>query len=148
MPTTVYQIRNNVSELNSILSVVFSNDLKVLSDHLIDFLFAQGASPFEKRMVIVPDRALKEFLLHSLISHPRLQIAAGVQIVPLNQVISKGIFNQKKIPSQMTLSLCIEEKLHHLGASIDYLKIDDLEVREKRIAALSDELARLFLGYG
>ena len=123
-------------------SIVFGNSLDALSGKLAEELFFNSTRPFEKRLVIVPSASIKEYLLYGFAKHPDLQMAAGVQILSLNQALNE--FAQKRIPSFLELSLAIEEKISK--QDLEYLK--DEAKRKKRIPALSDELARLFARYG
>lgn len=141
--------------------IVYGNSLNALADALAQELFGAPSHPFEKRLVVVPDASLKDFLFRTFAEDPRLQIAAGVQILPLNQAImeildgSGAQVNKKRIPTFLELSLAIEEALHALIAGKepfpslqDYTGTQDEEKKNKRIALLSDELSRLFTRYG
>jgi exodeoxyribonuclease V gamma subunit len=137
------------------LRVVFGNDMNGLAHQLGEDFFSSPSHPFENRLIVVPDRSMKEFLLHSFVAHPRLKIAAGIQIVPLNQAMVETIDFKKKIPSFLELSLAIEEKLHAIAAKknggdslLKYLNEDSEEKKCRRISSLSDELAKLFGRYG
>jgi exodeoxyribonuclease V gamma subunit len=142
------------------LHIVYGNDLNKLAEKLGEELFTSSSSPFENRLVVVPNISVKEFLFQRFVAHPRLKIAAGVQILPLNQAVMEildnvsGPSNKKKIPSFLELSLVVEEKLHsplinNFPDLLEYLDVsDDAEKKRKRIATLSDELARLFARYG
>ncbi len=132
------------------LRIVFSNDMRVLAQRLGEEIFSRGLHPFDNRLIVVPDLSLKEFLLKSFVDHPRLKMAAGVKIISLNQAVSEIVdLNKKRIPSLLELSLAIEEKLHQFIAE---KRTDESLLRylhgERRISALSDELAKLFRRYG
>lgn len=151
------------------LRIVFSNCMNSLSERLADDMFSQDSHPFENRLIVVPDISIKEFLLHRFVAHPRLRIAAGVKIFPLNQAVmeiidqgfsplDKNCF-KKRIPSFLELSIAIEEKLHLNGFGIEteeevlqslmkYLDVPFEEKRRKRISSLSEELTKLFVRYG
>ena len=139
--------------------IVSGNDLEILADHLGDELFAAPSRPFDRRIVVVPNAAYKDFIFQRFAAHPRLQMAAGVQVLPLNQAVMEILSSismtssEKRIPSFLELTLAIEEKLHGLvrnqknyPAFLAYLGSE--EKWDKRIASLSDELARLFAKYG
>ncbi|MBS0620353.1 MAG: exodeoxyribonuclease V subunit gamma [Verrucomicrobia bacterium] len=113
---------------------VFSNRMDTLAEVLADALFFQGGSPFEKRIVIVPSVAVRDFLYHFFAFHPRLQIAAGVEILLLHQALPP-------FPSSIEISLAIEEKL-----LLDLPK--ELAPYAAQIPALSDQLAQCFVSYG
>jgi exodeoxyribonuclease V gamma subunit len=148
------------SDSNS-LDIVYGNDEGLLADALVDKFFSVSTRPFESRLVVVPHISVKGYLLHRFSRHPRLKIVAGVQILPLNQAVmqildaacrSKG---KKRIPSFLELTLAVEEKLHAFSSYsakellplLEYLGGDE-EKKRKRIAALSDEVARCFTRYG
>lgn len=142
--------------------IVSGNDLGILADALGDELFSVCSLPFEKRIVVVPNTGYKDFLFQRFAVHPRLQMAAGVQVLPLNQAVMEILDSistpscGKRIPSFLELTLAIESILHDFVQS----KQEDLESasllaylgsaekRGKRISTLSDELARLFERYG
>ncbi len=147
------------------LRIVFSNDMNSLSQSLGEEFFSKGTHPFEKRLIIVPNISLKEFLLHSFVNHPRLKMAAGVKILPLNQAVIEIVdqcFAQtdknqvrKRIPSFLELSLAIEEKLYRFFSEkknheplIRYLDVGYEEKVQKRISSLSEHLAKLYARYG
>lgn len=138
------------SEINSI---VLSNSLDSLAQRLIEDLYFGALGPFQKRIVVVPDMAMKEYLVHYFLSHPRLQVCAGLEILLLNDAMTElhGCFS-KKIPSSAALSLAIEHNLWSLSETGDelrsYLHVENEEKKARRIAQLSDELARLFSLYG
>jgi exodeoxyribonuclease V gamma subunit len=157
-----------ITEVNNLkLGFVSGNDLITLADVLGEELFSSATRPFENRIVVVPDASFKDFLFHRFAAHPRLQIAAGVQVLPLNQAVMEildGVSmagDRKRIPSFLELTLAIEEKLHRLLCDhmltpgvqallplLDYLNVQDEEKTGRRIATLSDELARCFSRYG
>ncbi|MBS0604767.1 MAG: exodeoxyribonuclease V subunit gamma [Verrucomicrobia bacterium] len=143
------------------LRLISSNDLNSLADALGEEFFSSSSRPFENRLVVVPHPGIKEFLFRRFALHPRLKIAAGLQVLPLNQAVMEILDsvakspNGKRIPSFPELSLSIEEKLHLISAEnpefstlLSYLDAGDKDKQRKRIAALSDELARLFARYG
>jgi len=139
------------------LRVVFSNDMVELAKRLGEEFFLHGSSPFEQRIIVVPDMAMKEFLFRCFVAHPRLQMAAGMQVYVLNQAVMEIGKQHKQIPSFLELSLAIEEKLHGLSLDsrkkmlkplTDYLKADSEEKKKRRISSLSEEVAKLFARYG
>jgi exodeoxyribonuclease V gamma subunit len=144
---------------NHHLHLVQSNEMEQLTDALAEEFFPQGARPFEYRLIAVPHVRLKDFLQRRLMTNPRLQIAAGVEILPLNQAILEILDraaegkHKKKVPSFLELSLSIEQLLHSSSWSAfpaihQYIDDHDLEKKHKRIASLSDLLSRLFSKYG
>lgn len=138
-------------EINSIFSVIFSNDFEILIENLIDFLFFFGKNhPFQKRIIIVPDLSIKESIVRALLLHPRLEIAMGVQIVSLEQAVVELSDGYDKPLCPLALSIAIEEfllKNPHLPGLEEYLAVEEKKKR-KRIGALSEELSQLFFSYG
>ncbi len=148
-------------ESNS-LSIVFSNQLHHLADELVARLFDSSTRPFEKRYVLVPSEFMREFLLNYIANHPRLQIAAGINILPLQQgivewlsIVSPG--QKRHLPSHLELALAIEDKIYELlergelSRLKEYLELESEGLTEKlrrRVAALSDPLAQAFGQYG
>lgn len=141
------------------LHVVFGNEVRRLAEKLGDELFASSSHPFENRLVIVPDTSVKDFLFYCFAEHPRLKIAAGVQILPLNQAVMEILDslaakeNRKRIPSFLELTLAIEEKLlsewkSQFPSLLQYVDAGHPDRMQKRTSTLSDELARLFSRYG
>ena len=65
------------------LRIVYSNDLNQLAEKLGDELFTHSSRPFENRLVVVPNVSVKDFLFHRFVAHPRLKMAAGVLVLPL-----------------------------------------------------------------
>lgn len=138
------------------LRVVWGNEMGRLADALGEDLFSSESLPFDNRLVVVPDTNFKEFLFRRFVSHPLLKMAAGVQVLPLNQAVmeildrSSGERHRKRIPSFLELSLAIEEKLHAAvaGGMRDDSLLDYLNSGKEKRAALADELARLFSRYG
>lgn len=145
------------SELNIFQKVVLSNDLHLLADRLAEDFFAQGSHLFERRLIVVVDSAMKEFLLYRLAHNPKLQIAAGIEILPLNQAVADLLefsspLKNKRIPTFLELSVAIEEELLQkeeiMPVLTKYLHADDPEKKRRKISSLSSELARLFGKYG
>ncbi len=125
-------------------------------------LFAAHTRPFERRIVIVPSSAQKEFLADFFASHPRYQVFAGVQVMTLSQGFLELLSllsqeKQERIPSLLELSLHIEEVICQafsapvqkevLHPLFDYVGVD-LEKQDRRIGSLSVQLANLFSRYG
>jgi exonuclease V gamma subunit len=106
-------------ESNINLRVVYGNDLNLLAHQLAEDLFSPNSHPFERRLIVVPNASIKEFLFYRFVQDPSLKMAAGVQVLPLNQAVTEILHcfaqgsDKKKIPSFLELSLSIEEKLHY-----------------------------------
>lgn len=140
--------------------IIFGNDLDSLANVLGEEFFPSSSRPFVNRIVVVPNASYKDFLFHHFAAKSRLKIAAGVQVLLLNQAVMEildsvsAARSKKRIPSFLELSLAIEEELHEIcdrkefTALLSYLSTANGEKKSKRISALSDEVARLFASYG
>ncbi len=145
----------NVSEHNS-LRANFSNSYESLAETLVESLFQPSSQPFEKRYVLVPSESIKEFLHGYLARHPRLTICTGVHILLLEQGVVELLqlcrpHQGKKIPSFLELSLALEHQMHRMPRhdplfSPLWTYVD--QDPTTRMAALSDQLAKIFLRYG
>ena len=146
-------------KVNQNLKCVFSNRFEILADLLAGNLFARQTAVFERRYVVVPNETIGEFLVFHLAS--TLQIAAGFSLLSLDQAIAQLLQSCdlfQRVPSFLELSLMIEEKLHlglrtcsSLFTQVDeYLFSQDPESEQsqKKLIALSQQLAQLFIRYG
>ena len=141
------------------LRVTYSQDLRVLLEELVAEFWPEESSPFESRLLVVPHGGIKEFIQENLALHPRLQIAAGVQIVPLHQAVMEVIDRSDlkesipKIPSLLELSLAIQDLLlkSDLILTEDPVFADYLQMTlssPRKLQGLADQLAKLFSRYG
>lgn len=124
--------------------VHFSNSLEELAEVFKENLYPNGATPFAKRLVIVPDLGLKDYLMQRLAQDPRIQIAAGLEITHLADAIAK--VTKKKIPSTLELSLFLQHELLPLIDSEPDLR-NYFQNKGKRIGPFCDQLAENFLRY-
>lgn len=125
----------------------FSNDLIALAQILKEELFPIGAKPFEKRLIAVPHMALKDFLMLHFAKDPEFQVAAGMQIVSLDQAYCE--LTKKNLPKKMELSLFLQHELLGKMDRISELKeYFSSEAKDKRIGPFCDLLATYFLRYG
>jgi exodeoxyribonuclease V gamma subunit len=141
--------------------VFFSNQLETLSRHLYERLFSLS-SPFEKRMVIVPDSRVKDYLYHYFSLQTKEKITFGIEVMSLSKAIQELTRDSKKqhsfyLPSRSDLCIKIEERIVHyqrlsnrdieLTPLFDYLggtqNTCDRHVR-KKIIALSEQLSHFF----
>lgn len=142
------------------MNIFFSNRIERLYQELKENIFSNVNNPFERRMVIVPSPAIKSFLMLEMAKDPDLKIAIGVEILLLDEAIEK-LIPKRKLPGLLELSLTIEveiQKMIHKDFSkwpklMNYLKISEvtesLDRRSnKRLIALAEKLASLFLQYG
>ena len=149
--------------MNDFPKVVFSNRVEILYQGLKRELFGALSRPFTKRLVIVPSPAMKTWLLLQMANDPDMGIATGIEVVYLNQAMDDLLIKEqdtnKKIPSPLEMALAIEaqilEVIQQEGASdvlwkplMTYLHVKDKRAllskkSEKRLAALSERLARL-----
>ncbi len=109
--------------MSTVVHHIYSNCTQKLAQRLGDNLFGPPARPFQRRLVIGPSQAMKEYLVHFFASHPDYQVFAGVRILPLADAFLEllaclssyekgdGIQLQNRIPSLLELSLRIEERI-------------------------------------
>lgn len=154
------------------MNLFFSNRVETLFDRLKETLFGAPFSPFTRRLVVVPSPAMKSWVMLRLARDPNVGIAAGMEISDLDDTLSKiGALASREsvlLPSELELSLAVETELYHI---LQEVRTDNLELwrpliqylklpysangspivsrkMERRIAALSEKLAQLFLKYG
>lgn len=124
----------------------FSNDLDVLVEILKDRLFVKGSAPFDKRLVVVPHRVLKDRILMAFAKDPEMLVAAGLQVVTLEQAYSA--LTGKSLPSHLELSLFLQHEVIDKIESVEVLKnYFNTVSKEERIAPFCDLLATYFLQY-
>ncbi|MDN3506106.1 MAG: exodeoxyribonuclease V subunit gamma [Simkaniaceae bacterium] len=121
----------------------FSNDLHALLPILQENLYPEGLGPFEKRLIIVPHLKLKTTLMQALAKE--MHVAAGLQIVNLNQGLAKVA--KKKLPSSLELSLFLQHELLPLIEGEEALQRYFTNAKEKRIGPFCTALAKYFLRY-
>jgi exodeoxyribonuclease V gamma subunit len=154
------------------LKIFYSNRIELLYQDLKIHLF-ENSAPFARRMIIVPTPAIKSWLLFQLAKDPNLGIAAGLEILYLDDALKKlqELLSSKKnvsyIPNPLELTLAIEAQIHNIVSTwknlssdeknvwqplLDYLKISTSSQNsrrsEKRLAQLAEVLAKLFIDYG
>lgn len=152
------------------LQVFLSNRVESLFDNFKEKLFSSETTPFTRRLVVVPSPAMKNWLMMRMADDPDLQIAAGLQVVYLESAISWVIdtlaTNKEDFPrgvSSLELALRIEVEIRKIASSyssmtgddqqlwgplIEYLQCHVSRKSERRLIALSDEVAFLFMQYG
>ena len=144
----------------------YSNCLRVLAQRVGKNLFGDKARPFERRLVIVPSSAVKEYLIHFFATDPHYQVFAGVRILPLADgflellsLLSRERARQLRIPSFLELSLRIEEVICQALYAFKDWSAEERRIlqplfdyagsgEERRISALSAQLGSLFSRYG
>jgi exodeoxyribonuclease V gamma subunit len=141
----------NGSEFNS-SQCFFSNRMDRLATALAQQLFLKGR-PFEKRLVIVPSDKIKEYLLFHFATHPDFKIAAGIQILSLNQGVMELLQLlipklNKRIPALLELGAIIHETIEELIQNEQSQLFEYVGNDVEKIAALAKSLAQLFLDYG
>lgn len=141
------------------LSLFYSNRVEELYAHLKRQLFALADSkgnPFARRLVVVPNPPLKTWLMLQLAKDPEIGIAAGIEVSYPDETIDR--FSESPLfPSRMAIALAIEAKLRSIVGTakeetwaplIQYLKFPELTHKgERRLIALSDKLAEMFVDY-
>ncbi|MEX1013513.1 MAG: exodeoxyribonuclease V subunit gamma [Waddliaceae bacterium] len=121
------------------MRLVRSNSIEVLFQQLKNHLFHPEADPWMRRIVIVQNVQIKEWLTEKLATD--LGIAAGIECFLPGRAME--LF--QKIPSPLELTLQIEAVLETIDSEPlgHYLHGKS----QKRKVALAEELARLFLQY-
>lgn len=159
------------------LNVFLSNRLEVLYQHLKNALFNPNIPPLMRRLVVVYGPAMKSWLMLKMSQDPDLSIATGVEFITLSQAFDLLLHltspqNTDHLPTLLELSLAIEKELmlviqHYPSLPpniqsewapvIHYLKLDSQQMQtsfclsrkmERRLIALSDQVARQFQEYG
>ena len=149
--------------------VFFSNRIEILFSNLKKLLFDKSTTAFTKRIVVVPNQAMKKWI--SLELARDLSVSAGIDFYLLSSMMENlNKFSGVGVPSLFELALCIEteikdiigifcaldyEKQRIWKPVMDYLKINFVESNfsfsrktQKRLVLLSEYLADLFLKYG
>lgn len=136
------------------MKVFFSNRVEKLYERLKGSLF-HNTQPFSRRLVVVSTQSVKSWLMLAMAKDPDLGVGAGFEIAYLEEAIDK-FSRAAKIPSQTELALSIEAEIRRLIEESQeelwkplFSYIGKLTRKgERRLIALSDSLARLFLQYG
>ncbi len=150
--------------------IIFSNYLEQLFEKFAGRLFAD-TDPFCRRIVLVSGPGIKKWLTLRMAEHPRLGIAAGIEIYSLEEGFKKiyGLTCEnpgpERIPTEWELSLKIEVEIRKIlkkGADlseeeasleilIHYLQGKEVTLSpkgEKRLFSLCEKLSTLFFRYG
>lgn len=151
--------------------IFFSNRVEVLSRHLQNSLFLH-AHPFLKRIVVVPNKAVKNWLMLEMAKE--MDISAGVEFCTASEMVHVILpfvcsLTSYRIPAHLELALAIESEIKRTAANLmnlneegqacwkpmfQYLGLSLQEAQafnrksEKRLVRLADQLAHLFLLYG
>ncbi|MBA3721128.1 MAG: exodeoxyribonuclease V subunit gamma [Parachlamydiaceae bacterium] len=162
--------------MSETFDIFFSNQLEILYQNLKIALFRKDVQPFKRRLIVVYGPAMKNWLTIKMATDPDLRVAAGYEILHLNDAFEKllsifQVHSNQYIPSRTELSLAIEQAIFRKLTSIpfldevekekwtpifDYLKIDEgsnksfslTRKTERRLIGLSDQLANCFKEYG
>lgn len=136
------------------MDLFYSNRVEELYAHLKRLLFPMPCNPFARRLVIVPNPPLKSWLMLQLAKDPDIGIAAGVEVSYPDETIDR--FSETPLfPSRVQMALEIEGQLRRViqnpknGCWDSVIKyIPELTLKgERRLVALSDKLADLFVDY-
>ena len=154
------------------LKLFFSNRIEQLFQRLRVELFDSTQFPFARRILIVPNPAIKAWVMLQLAKDAETRIAAGLEVMYLSQAFDElGKFclpsKEKSVPSRLELTLAIECYLKNKLSSplstddfdiwkplFNYLKIAPENFgsfsrkSERRLVVLSEKLAHLFGKYG
>lgn len=157
--------------------IFFSNRLEVLYQNFKENLFHPYTHPFTRRLVVVYGPAMKNWLLLQMAKDPNLGIAAGIEIIYLNDAFETltricEMGTQTYLPSQIELALAIEQQIIHVLKNfsllsyaeqedwmpiLHYLKVDPKNFfrnqifsrkAERRLVGLSKQIANCFRDYG
>lgn len=140
------------------LQVFFSHRVESLYDKMRSRLFSAGSHPFARRLVIVPSPAMKSWLYLTMAKDPSCGIAAGLDVGYVDQTMQKlmqaadlqrlsGIELSVLIEKHLSVALAEGDSLwdpvkEFIGSPLSARKA------QKRLNALSLQLAKLFEGYG
>ncbi len=139
---------------NQMAQFVLSDAIEELAEALKEKLFFSGGHPFDRRVVIVPNFAVKRFLETRFAEDRDLGISAGVEILLLPSALSELLPNKQ--PTLIELTFQIEAQLFELLANKKQVIEQEILAplwkyiengEEERLSALSEELAELFLQY-
>lgn len=162
--------------MDCLSSVFFSNRVERLYIKLKESLFS-SSQPFDRRLIIVPSPAMKTWLMFHMAQDLQVAAGIEVGYIDqtLTKLMSlfssdSGLSLEKKVPSALELALNLEAELKNVLAQahlldpkelaiwrpvFDYLKFADKDVKknlsqktEKRLIALAEKLAFLFVEYG
>lgn len=161
--------------MSKLPTIIYSNRLEILADHLKKALFSQTSFPFAKRTLVVPSAAMRSWLWQR-IAKGEEGIVAGVEGRFLHPTLHHLAYQllegeRPSLPTQLVLSLAIEQalkkKMMELSEAhspnveewqplLRYLKVEKnpnakfflSRKGERRIVALSRQLAELFTLYG
>lgn len=150
--------------MSSQIQALLGNHVENLYEQLKIRLFSSETNPFTKRLIVVPSPAMKGWLMQRLADD--LDIAAGIQVTfldPAMKWIQETLTDSKNsytLPSRQELALLIEREIHVIleceedplwSPLITHVKNDsDTAIgwrEERRVIALSDQLATLFVQY-
>lgn len=138
----------------------YSNRTEILFQRLKAALFDSPTTPFSRRIIVVPSPGMKSWLMLQMARDPDLGIAAGCEIIYLEQAVCSFLSSKHTMPSSLELSLALEIEIRKIANSEDpvwfplqnYLKLGNStklsRKTQKRLTALCDTLAGLFTQYG
>lgn len=158
--------------MNVNTTLFFSNRVEALYENMRDSMFSkEGTTPFARRLLVVPSRAIKSWLMLRLADD--IGIAAGIEYAFLSDgidTIKKRCFagdNEKisKISSSLEIALRLETEIKDVIKSYDDMTQEDRalwaplldyigDVHEKtskvenRVIEISNHLSLLFEKYG
>lgn len=141
--------------------IFFSHRVENLFERLREHLFIAGQHPFARRMVVVPSPAMKSWLQFRLASDPNCGIAAGLEVVYIDQAmrsLNRIVHaSDKREPTILELALIVEYQIFSVLKDPrpiwDPLKqflggVTYTRKLQRRVTNLAWQLARLFEKYG
>lgn len=150
---------------------IFSNRIERLCAALCTNLYSKTLStPFTKRLIIVPNQAIKEWLQWQIAKNPTFNVCTGIDFIFLSQALDRLMEDKqrnKKCPNASELALEIEKCVicllnsfskmskrdqKKLSALMHYLKLSSPKPtwnksNLKRLLNLSDYLSQFFGEY-
>lgn len=155
------------------IKTFYSNRIEFLFENLKKQLFS-SSFPFAKRIIVVPTPAIKSWLLLKFAKDPELGVAAGLEIIYLDQALKKIQHlidkpDSANVPTRLELTLAIERHIRDIITSwasfspikkniwqplLNYLKVSNepfqplTQRSEKRLVDIAETLSKLFVDYG
>lgn len=134
------------------MHVYFSNRIENLFEKLKTNLFP--TAPFTQKIIIVPNQAIKSWIMLQLAQDPSTQIATGIKFYQLNKAFQELFPAAHAFSSHLELALAIEAEIKNspsictqLSNYLQTTTTHSSKKSQKRLTALSDHLAHLFEKY-
>jgi exodeoxyribonuclease V gamma subunit len=141
----------------AIKSVVVSNSVEVLFEHLKAYLFSEEGDPvFSERLLITPSGGMQQWIQIQLASSLDINIACGLTLAFLDkgmQYVRQALYapTSHRLPSHLELLLTIESVINGACLSSNALwapLVRYVDGKESRKIALTHYMLKLFKRYG